>query len=227
MPGRAATGAPGVAGRDCESLAARSGRGGTTGRTAGWPASPGRAAALRIGAGGAGARGVCPAGAVDRAVNEGAVPLPMRTGSGGRTPPGIGCRGPDRIWPGLGADGIGLAGGAIGRLATLGVAGGAGAGAPGAPGAGDVASGGRKRCGGGATRGGIFSSTAGSCAASGCRAVSGAGACGTSARSGLAAGSSTTAVAAPFELAVCGCSAPPGPKMRRNLSATSSSTELE
>ena len=169
MPGRVAAGAPGDAGRDCESFAARSGRGGTTGRAAGCPASPGRAGALRIGMGGAtdGAPGVC--GAVDLAAVEGALPLPIRTVSGGRTPPGNGCRGPDRICPGLGADGIGLIG-PIGRLARPDAGGGGGAGALGGPGtAGVVASGGRNRCGcGGATRCGAFSSTggAGSCAAS-------------------------------------------------------------
>lgn len=224
-PGRGATGAPGPAGRGCESLATKSGRGGTIGRAAGWPARPGRMAGVRAcGAPGAGTECDCAMGA-DRAVGGGA-PVTTRTGSGGRTPAGNGWRGPDRICPGRGGGGV-VRG--TSRMGAPGVGVLAGEAATGAAGdAGDVASGGRKRCGCGAIRGASLSAAGASRpAGSASRAASATSDCGLSGAGGAATGSSTTAVAAPFEP---GCSAPPPPpppKIWRNFSATSSSIELE
>src|ERR1700683_1978442 len=102
-PGRGDWGTPGPEGRGCASLAARSGRGGTLGRTAGCPASPGRAGAVRTTPGCAvvtGAEGGGIAGAVGRAAGAAPGPLATRIGSAGRTPPGSGCLGPDKICPG-------------------------------------------------------------------------------------------------------------------------------
>lgn len=225
-PGRGATGAPGPAGRGCESLATRSGRGGTTGRAAGWPARPGRMVALRAGGvPGAGIAGACPMGA-DRAVAGGA-PVTTRTGSG-RTPAGNGWRGPDRICPGRGGAGAVRGTSRIGAPGMTVLAGALATGAAGA--AGELASGGRNRCGCGVMRGANLSPAGASCpAGSAPRTASTASAgCGFSGAGAAEMGSSATAVAAPFEP---GCSAaavaPPRPKIWRSFSATSSSTELE
>jgi hypothetical protein len=206
MPGRGEIGAPGALGRGCESLAARSGRGGTMGRTAGCPARPGRVGVRRPGAGppATGEAGGCMIGVADRAAGAADGPLATRIGSAGRTPPGSGCLGPDKIWPGRGAAGMGLGGCGTGAEGT-------GAGAPG------IARGGRSRCDCGATRCAKVSSARGSRGGSASRVASGV-ACG--AASGWACGasvSSATAEAEPFEL-VCaaGSRAPPPPKMRRS-----------
>jgi len=179
-----------------------------------------------------GAEGSGIAGVPARATGDPPGPLATRTGSAGRSPPGRGCLGPDRICPGLGAAGTGLAGGATGRLGMPGVAvlwagaGGAGAGAAGAPGE-AVASGGRKRCGCGTTRWGIASSGAISRAGCGSRPASRASAWGASGCS-AAIGSSATAAGEPFELlGSTRVPLPPCPKIWRSFSATSSSTELE
>lgn len=94
-------------------MAARSGRGGTTGRAMGWPAKGRGALDGRdpIGGRGAGGRGI--AGAPERAVSDG----------------GSGARGPDRTCPGrgavgLGADGMGRGAGAVGRPGAITAAGG-------------------------------------------------------------------------------------------------------
>jgi hypothetical protein len=91
-------------GRGELSLAARSGRGGTTGRAMGWPAKGrvGLDGAWLTGCRGAGGSGM--PGAPEREVSEG----------------GSGARGPERTWPGRGeagpgADGIGRGGVATGR----------------------------------------------------------------------------------------------------------------
>ncbi len=226
-PGRGATGAPGPAGRGCESFAARSGRGGTIGRAAGCPARPGRDIGVRaVGVPGDGMAGDCAMG-VDRAVAGGA-PVTTRTGSGGRIPAGRGCLGPDRIWPGRGGAGVGLGGGGTSRAGAAGpgvLAAGA-AGMRGAPAGGAVASGGRKRCGCGAIRGAlaVTSRSAGSVS----RPISGASGCGFSTATWAAGGSSTRALEAPFEPDGSALArAPAPPKIWRSLSATSSSTELE
>ena len=75
-----------MTGRGEPSLAARSGRGGTTGRAIGWPAR-GRVEGLAGGAGrGAKGRGI--AGVALRGPSEGTE--------------GNGARGPDSTWPGRG-----------------------------------------------------------------------------------------------------------------------------
>jgi hypothetical protein len=91
---------PGEAARGWFSLAARSARGGTTGRAAGCPAS-GRAGGLGaegIGAPGAEGREVLPAdpGALGaRATTLGLVKIGAEGEMGSLTPGGIGWRGPD------------------------------------------------------------------------------------------------------------------------------------
>jgi hypothetical protein len=117
MPGRGGGGWawPG-AGRVCCCCkrATRSGRGGTTGRAAGWPASVGRAedrSGREGGAPGVGEIG-SDGGAAARAIGCGATG-PGVGGGGGGVDAGIGCRGPERIWPGRGAAGTGLAGTAL------------------------------------------------------------------------------------------------------------------
>ena len=82
-----------------------SGRGGTTGRAAGWPAKPGRAGVLSGKVGGAGAAGVEAAAAAGAGVGGAAA---RATGTPGAA--GSGWRGPERICPGRGAGGTGLAG---------------------------------------------------------------------------------------------------------------------
>jgi hypothetical protein len=227
-PGRGAMGAPGPAGRGCESLAARSGRGGTIGRAAGCPARPGRAIGVRAaGAPGDGMAGEGATGAVERAV-AGGVPVTIRTGSAGRMPAGRGCLGPDKIWPGRGADGMARGGGGTSRAgaAGTGVLAAGAAGMRGTPPAGAVASGGRRRCGCGAILGALAvrSRSAGSVS----RAISAASGCGFSTATWAAGGSSTTAVEAPFEPDWSALvRAPAPPKIWRSFSATSSSTELE
>jgi hypothetical protein len=88
-------GAPGPA-LGVLSFATRSGRGGTTGRAAGWPASArDNGAAGAANAAEAGARGT----ATGRCAAEEALAAPEPTG----LPVGNGWRGPERIWPGFGA----------------------------------------------------------------------------------------------------------------------------
>jgi len=81
--------------------ATRSGRGGTTGRAAGWPAKDALEAERAAGGGGGGAgdAGVARSGSASEANIFGP----------SATIDGSGCRGPDRIWPGLGATGTGFA----------------------------------------------------------------------------------------------------------------------
>jgi hypothetical protein len=142
----------GMAGRGALSFAARSGRGGTTGRAAGWPArvraEPGAVPAPVGGAGDVGgmtARLVS-MGRDGRGITAGrageliALGAPGRRASVGAA--GKGCRGPDKIWPGRGASaepevGSGFAAAGTGLPGTNAPDGGAcGAGlAPGAPGA--------------------------------------------------------------------------------------------
>jgi hypothetical protein len=159
IPGRGAAGIPGPAGAPgrCVSLATRSGRGGTTGRAAGCPArfgfaggrrgppldgaapgtltelgaeggrGPGRGGVGMLGMGLAIGRGV-PGVACCGIGNCGAAVLGASDG--------IGCRGPVRICPGLGAGGAGREGIGIPR-GLAGIGGGAelgGAGGRGAPG---------------------------------------------------------------------------------------------
>jgi hypothetical protein len=110
----------------CPNFATRSGRGGTMGRATGWPAIG------RFGCGGRGAPGTKPAGRGGGPIGtpgrtEGALPgMDAGGGAPGEAPAGrgavdgmlggIGCRGPERIWPGRGAPvGIGRAGGGTGR----------------------------------------------------------------------------------------------------------------
>jgi hypothetical protein len=95
---------PGVArGVVWASLATRSGRGGTTGRAAGWPAKGGLAGEPPAPAG---AEGGCGSGGTGREETEGrggpAVTLGERNSP---MPAGKGWRGPERIEPGLGPDG--------------------------------------------------------------------------------------------------------------------------
>jgi hypothetical protein len=203
------------------------------GRAAGCPARPGRVGKVRTAVEAAPAADGCAAGDEERAMGEAVGPDATRTGSGGRIPPGNGCRGPERICPGLGAAEMDLGTGGAGRPGAAGMAeAAAGVCARGAPGVAgdDDASGGRSRCGCGARRAGNLSSTEASRAGSASRAISGTCVCGFSSCAGAALGSSsTTAVAAPFELACSARSAAPAlpPKTRRSLSATSSSIELE
>jgi hypothetical protein len=209
------------------------------GRTAGCPAKPGRVGCGRKGAAGPGVPGDCTAGAPERATGAAPGPLVKRTGSAGRKPPGSGCLGPERTCPGRGAEGMGLGICGAGRAGIPGAAvlcTGAAMGA-GVAGAGDgtgaactvgdeLASGGRRRCGCGATRCGTTSSTGGSCTGSISRAASAACGCGVS-DSAATLGSSST-VAVPFELLDSLRWPPPAPpKISRNFSATSSSIELE
>jgi hypothetical protein len=88
------------------------------GRAAGWPAKFGRAGEDRSGIDGAGVPGVGPGvatevgsagGAATRALGCGATGPGEGCGGGG-VDAGMGCRGPERIWPGRGAAGTGLAG---------------------------------------------------------------------------------------------------------------------
>jgi len=88
------------------------------GRAAGWPAKFGRAGEDRSGIDGAGAPAVGPGvaagvssagGAAARALACGATGPGEGCGGGG-VDAGMGCRGPERIWPGRGAAGTGLAG---------------------------------------------------------------------------------------------------------------------
>jgi hypothetical protein len=111
MPGEAALG--------WFNLAARSARGGTTGRAAGCPAS-GRAGGL--GAEGMGAPGdTCGAGLPAemgalgaRAATPGRLMIGADGAMGSLTPGGIGWRGPESTWPGRDG-GIGRAMGGVGR----------------------------------------------------------------------------------------------------------------
>lgn len=121
IPGRAEGGAcPGMGRCCCCRRATISGRGGTTGRAVGCPASAGR------GWGRKGVPGVGVDAGVDAAVDDGPAAsaggagVGRGTGCAGRVmeaggmgaagvASGIGCRGPDRIWPGRGA-GTGRAG---------------------------------------------------------------------------------------------------------------------
>src|ERR1700682_5391526 len=109
MPGRGGGGCawPG-AGRVCCSRATRSGRGGTTGRAAGWPAKLGRPGDRRGIEGGGGPGVVSAGGAMLRAA--GGATGPGVGDGGGGVDAGKGCRGPERIWPGRGGGGAGLAG---------------------------------------------------------------------------------------------------------------------
>src|ERR1019366_1559761 len=116
-----------MTGLDGAGRAARSGRGGTTGRAAGWPASVrcGRGPPAR-GAGGALPARAVSLGASDRLASTGACGRGRETapGRGAAGAPGCivstgadgnGCRGPDSTWPGLGPVGSGLTVGGAGR----------------------------------------------------------------------------------------------------------------
>ena len=122
-----------MAGRGALSLAARSGRGGTTGRAAGWPASGRAWRRLRTRGRGAGSRrrggflGALRDAGARPAVRHGLVaPEPGRRPSPGAG--GNGWRGPERTWPGRGAGGpaagSGLAAGGTGRPGAITAAGG-------------------------------------------------------------------------------------------------------
>jgi hypothetical protein len=96
---------PGAAARGWLNLAARSARGGTTGRAAGCPASGrGGLGAAGTGAPGtAGAAGLAAVGAMGaRAATPGLLKIGADGESGSLTPTGIGWRGPDSTWPGRG-----------------------------------------------------------------------------------------------------------------------------
>jgi len=126
---------------------------------------------------------------------------------------------------GLGIAGAGRAGMPGAVVLCAGAATGAGAGAAGAPGD-ELASGGRRRCGCGATRCGTASSTGACCTGSVSCTASAACGCGVSGSAATLGSSSTAAV--PFEL-LNSLRWPPAapPKIWRNFSATSSSIELE
>jgi len=237
---------PGAAARGWVSLAARSARGGTTGRAAGCPAS-GRAGGL--GADGMGAP--CTAGGAGVPDDAGAMGARADTPglkmgaegeSGSLRPAGMGWRGPDKTWPGRGW-GTGRATGGVGRPGTMtagvGAVMGVGAtrGATGAagcaPGVELPANGGRMGCAGRpaersntvfpAANSGVFSS-----------AATGAGGWPSGPpviTSGAGDGSTT---AAGCSGGVAGRTSSPAyssgtswPKSRRSLMATSSSIELE
>jgi hypothetical protein len=80
--------------RGAVNLAARSGRGGTTGLAAGWPAN-GRGATGWVGNAGDCARGASGLGLAGNPAGLGAIGVPGRTPAGS-DPAGIGCRGPDK-----------------------------------------------------------------------------------------------------------------------------------
>jgi hypothetical protein len=149
MPGRGApgAGAPGMAGGLAANRATISARGGTTGRATGCPAKfglaggrrgcppptgipagaagagadgPGRAA----GRGGAGIAGTVPGRGAPGIAMAGGAPAPGAGLGASATPGGSGCRGPDKICPGLGGGGAERAGMAGPRLTgILGIAG--------------------------------------------------------------------------------------------------------
>jgi hypothetical protein len=238
-PGAEGAGMPGAAARGWLNLATRSARGSTTGRAAGWPAS-GRAGCL-----GAACKGVlgAPGGTEPpadagadgaRAATPGLLNIGADGESGSLRPGGIGWRGPESTWPGRGG-GTGLGAGATGRPGpSAGAAGGCrGATRTGccAPGGALPANGGRMGCAGRpAGRSSATSPAAGSVVLSSMAAgawtggppgaTSGAGEVSTAAgacsggAAGRATGSASTSGAAP-------------PNIRRSLTATSSSTELE
>jgi hypothetical protein len=245
---------PGAAARGWLSLAARSARGGTTGRAAGCPAS-GRAGGLGVdgrGAPGAANGAELPAdtgaGALGvRAATPGLVKIGADGEMGSLTPGGIGWRGPDSTWPGRGG-GTGLATGGVGRPgaiaagvgAGIGVGAGTGVGAMrgaagagrGAPGGEVPANGGRMGCAGrpAGRSSGVF-------AAAGPGAVSSAAgtggwpsgkACATSGAGDVstAAAGRSGGVAGRASGSACS-SGTSWPKSRRSLMATSSSIELE
>jgi hypothetical protein len=224
-----------MAGRGALNFAAKSGRGGTTGRADGWPAkgldgAPG-VGPVRASAGACG-RGACG--------NDGRGPDGMgRTASGAMA--GIGARGPDRIWPGRGAlaaPGIGRTGngarpgaitatGGIGACG-LGAAGGAtGAGWPGTAIGGwiglPVANGGRIGAPGETGRTSLAGAGASACTASGSAAASGAGA----SWCVFTASGAASSVKAIGSSATGSWSGTSRPNKRRSLIATSSSMELE
>lgn len=126
-PGAGGAGMPGEAARGWFSLAARSARGGTTGRAAGCPAS-GRAGDLGAeGMGAPGAGAAADTGAPGARVGTpGRVKIGTAGEMGSSTPGGMGWRGPDSIWPGRGG-GTGLAMGGVGRPGAVIAGGGAGA----------------------------------------------------------------------------------------------------
>ena len=154
MPGRGGAGRPGpggpasAPGERCLSFSTRSGRGGTTGRAAGWPARFGLAGGrsgppppMAAPAGEAAAPGTF-AAAGGRGAGRGGVGILGIKVAAGRGTPGVaaagglelsvrlagkGWRGPERIWPGLGAGGAGLDGTGVPRGAGSGIAGAAGA----------------------------------------------------------------------------------------------------
>jgi hypothetical protein len=235
---------PGEAARGWLSLAARSARGGTTGRAAGCPAS-GRDGGL--GAAGMGAPGAAGPPATEELGVRAATPGRLKIGVDaeedgeiGSLPGGIAWRGPESTWPGRGG-GTGLATGGMGRPGPIGAAGGicaGGGGTRGAAGTGCVPGGelpasggrmgsdGRPACRSGgvvpAAGSGVFSSNA---AAGGWRrgppgAVSGAGEVSAAAGEGTA-GAVVRASGSAYS------SGTSWPKTRRNLTATSSSIELE
>src|SRR5579871_6486469 len=123
-----------MGGRGCCSLAARSGRGGTTGRAMGCPArgrcggAPGCNPAGR-GGGATGTPGrTAGAGAPGRGelVTEepGVMPVGGICVAPGVAVEGRGARGPESTWPGLGAaGGMGRGGGGVGREGAAGAAG--------------------------------------------------------------------------------------------------------
>jgi hypothetical protein len=245
-----------MAGRGALSLAAKSGRGGTTGRAIGWPASvraePGAdpPPGVTPGAGG-GADGVAERfvskGRVGRGITPGRAGELIAPGAPGRRPSagaaGKGCLGPESIWPGRGVDaegevGSGLAAGGTGRPGANAVPGGVGGAAlgvlaPGAPGAPKGGCTGRPVPSGGRMGAAVRDSSA-ACRSLGSTA---ARACGMF-TTGRAAGGALTAVGAVWtgassstvSVAVppdCCKSGTSWPYSRRSLIATSSSMELE
>jgi hypothetical protein len=239
MPGRGRPGAAAPGGR--VNFASMSGRGGTIGRAAGWPARFGLAGGRSglppptgdpgtiVAAGGAAGRGIGRAGPGMLGAAPG---LKICPGDGvcpedgaGRGAPGAvsvrastgaegnGCLGPERICPGLGAGGVGRAGIGIPRGAIGGESGG------------PEASGGRK----GADRGaGAGVSGAASRAAGRVSGVASIFAAGVRAGSAAGTGSVTvTGVLAGSGPAVCGAPFASPVKRRFTSSATGSSIELE
>ncbi len=205
------------------------------GRAAGWPARFGLAGGRSglppptgdpgtiVAAGGAAGRGIgragpgmlgtvpglriCPGDGAGRGVAGASDDVRASAGEAGK-----GCLGPERIWPGLGAGGLGRAGIGIPRGAIGGESGGpeASGGRKGADrGAGAGVSGAASRAGG--------ASGAVSTRATGVRASSAAGT-GSETATGLPAGSGAAACGAPFDSPV---------KRRFTSSATGSSIELE
>ena len=211
--------------------ATRSGRGGTTGRTVGWPAKLVLVCGLAEGSGAAG--GGC------KGLGTGWLPPKGANAALGisTTIDGKGCRGPERIWPGLGDVGTGLAGTPAGRAG-----GGAVAGSPVSAAGRIPARGGRSLCGAArpASKPSFWGTASEMIAAPSASDANTPGADETGVASGVPSGAAASCPPSPACGRAAGAASPmplisaaavgssgSRPKWRRNRSATSSSTELE